>query len=223
MVSSKKRVLFRIIIAVAIFVYIAWLAWYELSRADFYVITSFFLLYLVWTLIAENLLYKEPDTYVIEDADNKSYLYLQLSFLIALFYATIDFVELNLTRYKTFEPNVIYVGFGLFIISCLIRWWGFNSIGKFFNPRVALYEDHKLITDGAYKKLRHPLYLGNMVGFFAIPLVFNSWGALLIILFTTMPALIYRINIEEEFMLEHFPEEYADYMKRTKKLIPGIW
>lgn len=221
--SNQKRVLVRIIIAVAIFLYIAWLAWFELNRADFYVITGFFLLYLAWTLVAETLLYKEPDTYVIEDEDNKSYLYLQLSFLIALFYATIDFVELHLTRYSPFEPTVFYMGFVLFVLSCLIRWWGYNSIGKFFNPRVALYEDHKLITDGAYKKLRHPLYLGNMVGCLAIPLVFNSWGALLITLFTTIPALIYRINIEEKFMLKHFPEEYAAYMQKTKKLIPWIW
>ncbi|NLB88112.1 MAG: hypothetical protein GX790_02635, partial [Syntrophomonadaceae bacterium] len=156
--SNKQRVFIRIIIAVAIFIYIAWLAWYELTRPDFLVITSFILLYLTWTLVAETLLYKEPDTYVIEDADNKYYIYLQLSFLLALFYATIDFVELNFTRYKALEPTIIYVGFVLFIISCLIRWWGFNSIGKFFNPRVALYEDHKLITEGAYKKLRHPLY-----------------------------------------------------------------
>lgn len=215
--------LIRVIISVAIFIYIAWLAWHQLTRPDFLVITSFFLLYLVWTLLSETLIYKDPDTYVIIDEDRKSYLYLQLSFLLALFYATIDFVELSLTRYRPLEPNIIYFGFLLFIISCLIRWWGFNSIGKFFNLRVALYEDHELITDGAYKKIRHPLYLGNIIGFFAIPLVFNSWGALLIIIFTTMPALIYRIKIEEEFMLEHFPDQYAAYMKKTKRLIPGLW
>lgn len=215
--------LIRVIIAVVVFIYIAWLAWHELSRPDFWVITSFFLLYLAWTLLSQTLIYKDPDTYVIIDQDKKSYLYLQLSFLIALFYATIDFVELSFTRYRLLEPNVIYLGFLLFIISCLIRWWAFNSIGKFFNPRVALYEDHVLITDGAYKKLRHPLYLGDMLGFIAIPLVFNSWGALLIIILITMPALIYRIKIEEEFLLEHFPEQYAAYMKRTKRLIPGLW
>ncbi len=221
--SRQRSVLIRVLVAVFVFAYIAWLAWQELTRFDFFVITGFFLLYLLWTLLSETLLYTDPDTYVIEDEDKKSYLYLQLSFLIALFYATIDFVEFSITRFKPLEPNIIYAGFILFLISCLVRWWGFNSIGKFFNPRVAVYEDHKLITEGAYKILRHPLYFGNMLGFIAIPMVFNSWGALLIIILTTIPALIYRIKIEEEFMLKHFPEQYRAYMKHTKRLIPGLW
>ena len=221
--DTNKRFLVRITILGAVFLYIAYLAWQQLTRFDFTVIVSFFALFFLWTLTSEKLVYKAPDTYVIEDADNKSFLYLQLTFLIALFYAAIDFVELAFTRYKPLEPNIIYLGFILFIISCLIRWWGYNSIGKFFNPRVALYEDHQLIIEGAYKKLRHPIYLGDVIGFIAITLIFNSWGAMLIILCTTIPALIYRIKIEEEFMLRHFPEAYSAYLKNTKRLIPGVW
>lgn len=219
----NKRFFIRVIILGGVFAYIAWLAWQELPKSDFLVMVSFFALFLLWNLLSEFLIYKAPDTYVIEDADNKSFLYLQLSFLIALFYAAIDFVELGITRNKLLEPNIIYLGFILFIISCIIRWWGYNSIGKFFNPRVAIYEDHQLIMEGAYKKLRHPIYLGDVLGFIAITFVFNSWGAMLIILCATIPALIYRIKIEEEFMLKHFPEEYLAYMQNTKKLIPKLW
>ncbi len=221
--NIRRPLLIRIIILVGVFVYIAWLAWFHLARSDFYVIVAFFTLFLLWTLISETFIYQAPDTYVIEDEDNKSFLYLQLSFLVALFYGVIDFVELSLTRNRSLEPHIIYLGFILFILSCLVRSRAINSIGKFYNPRVAIYEDHQLITQGAYRKIRHPLYLGDILGFIAITMIFNSWGAMLIILCTTMPALIYRIKIEEEFMLKHFPTEYISYMQKTKRLIPGLW
>ncbi|MBC7074713.1 MAG: isoprenylcysteine carboxylmethyltransferase family protein [Syntrophomonadaceae bacterium] len=223
MISRMRGVFIRMLIALIVFIYVGYVAWQQLPSFDFWVVMLFFIVYSVWSVVAETLIYKDPEAYVIEDQDKRSYLYLQLSFLVALFYAAIDFVELHYTRLFFLEPYVIYIGFILFIISCFIRWRGFESIDKYFNPRVAVYENHRLMTEGAYKNIRHPLYLGSAVGFFAIPMVFNSWGGLLIILLATVPALVYRIRIEEEFMLKHFGDEYAQYMKRTKKMIPGIW
>jgi len=221
--GRQRNVLLRIIGAMVIFIYVGYLAWPLLPHFDFMVIVGFVLLYLLWQLVSEIWIYQDPDDYVVEDDDQKSYLYLQISFMFALLFATIDFVEWHYTRNGNWEPVVIYVGLGLFIISCLVRWWGFRSIGKYFNPRIAVYTKHKLITDGAYKKIRHPLYLGSLLSFLAIPMVFNSWGAMLIVILTTIPALIYRLNLEEEFLIHHFGDDYLAYMQKTKKMIPGIW
>lgn len=221
--SRKRGVLVRMLIALGIFVYAGFEASKQLPAFDVLVMLTFFTLYLFWTVVAEAFIYQDPDEYVIEDDDKKSYIYLQVSFLVALFFATIDFVGLHYTRLGILEPGVIYAGFGLFIVSCLVRWWGFRSIGKFFNPRVAIYQNHQLITSGAYQHIRHPLYLGSLLSFIAIPMVFNSWGALLLIIFTTLPALIYRIKVEEEQLSSHFGEVYHSYQQRTKKLIPGLW
>jgi len=220
--SRQRSVLIRMIISFAVFAYIGYLAWQQLPVFDFKVIIAFFTIYLLCA-ISEVFIYKDPDTYVIEDEDRKSYLYLQLSFLVALFYAAIDFVEYHYTRVYSLEPAIIVTGFFIFLFSWVIRWWGFRSIDKYFNPRVAIYEEHQLITWGAYKNIRHPLYLGAFLSSLSLPLIFNSWGALLITLCTTIPALVYRINIEEEFMLRHFGDEYARYMERSRKMIPGIW
>ncbi len=221
--SRKRGVMARMIIAVAIFVYVGYKARELLPAFDVNVLVSFFLLYLFWTTVAETLIYKDPDEYVIEDDDQKSYIYLQLSFMFALFFATIDFVGLHITRIRILEPYVVYAGFGVFIVSCLVRWWGFNSLGKFFNPRVSVYQNHQLITTGAYNHIRHPLYLGSLLSFLAIAMVFNSWGALLLMILITVPAVIYRINIEEELLSRHFGNDFREYVNKTKKLIPGIW
>lgn len=221
--SRQRSVVKRIIVAVCVFAYVGYVGWQQLPRFDFYVMVSFFALYLAWTVIAESILFTDPDDYVIEDDDRRSYLYLQLSFLIALFYAAMDFVEWHWSRLSQWEPQVIYAGFALFIMSCIIRWWGIKSIKKYFNPRIAVYTNHRLITDGAYKYIRHPLYLGSLISSLSIPIVFSSGGALAIIVLLNIPALIYRIKLEEEFLAKHFPEEYRAYMATTKRILPGIW
>lgn len=221
--SRQRSVLVRMLIALGVFIYVGYLAYKQLPPFDFRVIISFFVLYLLWTIISEVWIYRDPDTYVIEDEDNKSYLYLQLSFMLGLLFAIIDFVEWHLTRINSLEPGIIYVGLVLFLLSCWVRWWGFKYLGKYFNPRVSVYEDHQLITTGAYARIRHPLYLGSLLCFLAIPVVFNSWGGFLIMCLLTIPALIYRINIEESFMIKHFGDDYIRYMERTSRLFPGIW
>ncbi|HEX3012528.1 MAG TPA: isoprenylcysteine carboxylmethyltransferase family protein [Syntrophomonadaceae bacterium] len=221
--SRQRNVLVRMLIALGVFIYIGYLARQQLPAFDFKVVVGFVILYLMWTVISEVWIYKDPGQYVIEDDDQRSYVYLQLSYNIGLFFAAIDFVGWHITRIKSLEPYVIYAGIVLFLLSCWIRWWGFNSIGKYFNPRVAIYEEHPLITTGAYKKIRHPLYLGTLVSFISIPLVLNSWGALLIMCCLTIPALIYRIKVEESFMIKHFGDDYIRYMENTRRLFPGIW
>ncbi len=166
----------RIISALAIFAYVGYLAWPVLPHFDFTVMVGFVVLYLVWQLISEIWIYQDPGDIVIEDDDQKSYLYLQASFMLALLFATIDFVEWHVTRRFDWEPTIIYVGLVLFVVSCLVRWWGFRSIGRYFNARIAVYSKHQLITEGAYRRIRHPLYLGSLLSFLAIPMIFNSWA-----------------------------------------------
>jgi protein-S-isoprenylcysteine O-methyltransferase Ste14 len=38
-----------------------------------------------------------------------------------------------------------------------------------------------------------------------------------------LPELAYRMNVEEKLLAEHFGEEYINYVRRSKRLIPGIW
>jgi len=220
----RKIVLFmRIIFALGIFFYVVFEGHKVLPYFDIQVITYFFLAYFLWITVAEERIYQDPDENILEDDDRHSNLYVNLAFLAVLFYAAIDFVALHYTRLKLLEPGVVYAGFAMFTFSCLMRWWGFKSIGKWYNRRLVIYKHHRLITEGVYQKIRHPLYLGNLMLMITVPLVFNSWGALVLMLFTYIPVLIWRIKLEEEQMLKHFGTTYSEYMQRTKKLIPGLW
>ncbi len=84
-----------------------------------------------------------------------------------------------------------------------------------------LPEARRLVTRGPYALVRHPLYLGEMVAVAGIALQhFSGWALLLLGLGCAFQ--IQRMKYEESVLLQSFPE-YADYMARTARLVPGVY
>lgn len=217
-----RNVLVRMLVSLIVFAYIGSLAFKTLPRFDFLVIVTFFAVFLSWSII-ETAIYKDPETAAVEDDDRRSYIYLQLSSLLVLFYSLFDFTTYHWSRLASLEPVIIYLGFGIFILNALVRYAALTRLGSMFNPRVAIYQQHHLVETGIYQFIRHPMYLSAILNTVAISLIFSSGGAIAMILIAVIPAICFRIRIEEEFMIKHFPEKYPDYMQRSKRLIPGIW
>jgi protein-S-isoprenylcysteine O-methyltransferase Ste14 len=109
------------------------------------------------------------------------------------------------------------------IIGLIIRWTAILQLKKAFTIDVAIAHDHKIKKDGLYKIIRHPSYLGLILEFFGFSLMFNSWSSAFIITMPLLFALIYRMKIEEELLVNTFGSDYQEYMKKTKRLLPGIY
>jgi protein-S-isoprenylcysteine O-methyltransferase Ste14 len=84
-------------------------------------------------------------------------------------------------------------------------------------------EGHRLITDGVYREVRHPMYSALALYSLGQAFVIPNWVAGLsnLIAFAVLFAL--RIGAEERMMVQQFGAEYAAYAERTKRLIPGVW
>jgi protein-S-isoprenylcysteine O-methyltransferase Ste14 len=88
--------------------------------------------------------------------------------------------------------------------------------------RLMIVDGHKLITDGIFGVVRHPLYLGRILAHFGIALLFSSaWGAVLMAI--SAMCFLFRIRAEEEMLIEEFGEAYLEYRQETKKLIPWLY
>jgi protein-S-isoprenylcysteine O-methyltransferase Ste14 len=83
-----------------------------------------------------------------------------------------------------------------------------------------LPQARQLVTQGLYSIIHHPLYLGEMVATAGIALQHIAPWALWRLGLECMFQLL-RIK-NEGAMLEVFPE-YADYMVRTARLVPGVY
>ncbi len=56
-----------------------------------------------------------------------------------------------------------------------------------------------------------------------IPICFGSMAGFLFMILFGIPALFYRMRIEEEALLQRFGKEYEEYQQKTFKIIPLLW
>lgn len=114
------------------------------------------------------------------------------------------------------------IGLILSLLGFLFMNWSMIILGRQFSVDVTIQDNHKLITNGPYKYLRHPRYFGILVFFSGISVIFLAWISLLLVLFL-MLILLWRIGDEEKLMHQEFGNDWLDYKKRTYSLIPFIY
>lgn len=117
---------------------------------------------------------------------------------------------------------VRWLGVALFAGGGVLRMWPVFVLGRRFSGLVAIQPGHTLVTNGIYRAIRHPSYLGLLVNALGWGLAFRSAvGVLLAALM--VPPLLARIRAEEALLRTQFGDEYADYCARTSRLIPGFF
>ena len=113
-------------------------------------------------------------------------------------------------------------------VMCLVigLWLFYRShadLGTNWSITLELRDQHRLITQGVYRRIRHPMYLALVLYSIGQALVIPNWvaGPSNLIAFAILFPL--RLHAEERMMVEGFGGEYAAYSERTKRLIPGVW
>jgi len=114
-------------------------------------------------------------------------------------------------------------GVVLFVAGLTLRWWAIFTLGRFFTVDVTIEKDHELVKRGPFRIVRHPSYTGVLLAFVGLALSLRNWAALLVILLPIGAAFVYRMNVEEEALLRALGLRYAEYMKRTKRLVPFVY
>jgi len=97
--------------------------------------------------------------------------------------------------------------------------WVHRHLDRQWSIALELQEDHKLITTGPYRYVRHPMYLGIFA--YTIGLMMISSDVLVIMFFAFSIWVNYmRIPREEQMLIQRFGDEYLEYMKRSGRLLP---
>ncbi len=172
---------------------------------------------LVITLIEFNpLRFRDISRYRKDDKNSGIFLAI-VSFLVPFISVIDDLFITNAGRIAFYE----YLGILVIIAGFYIRSIAKKQLGISFNYSVARLKG-RLVTDGIYRWIRHPAYLGLLLYAIGTPLFFMSKiGSILIVL--VLSAIVYRINVEERFLIKTIGKEYKDYMKKTYRIIPFLY
>jgi len=114
-----------------------------------------------------------------------------------------------------------WLGFGIGILCTFGIYWLFSSLGSGITPTSATRKQHKLVTNGVYRYIRHPLYTFGASMFVSFSMMADNWfiAALGILTFILMAI---RTPKEEANLIEKFGDEYREYMKRTGRFFPKL-
>lgn len=112
--------------------------------------------------------------------------------------------------------------FTSFLIFPAIIYWLYFFIGAVKVHRQAplsVDKIDKLVTEGVYAKVRHPIYSADIILGWAI-FFFYPDVRLLIGAHWLMFVLLFWMRREEKALIEKFGNEYLEYMRRVPKIFP---
>ncbi len=115
------------------------------------------------------------------------------------------------------------LGGTFFMVGYVIVLWAMYT-NKYFSQivRIQLDRGHAAVTDGPYRIVRHPGYLGMITSTIGIPAILDSLYCFILVALYAVTVII-RTRLEDRTLHDELPG-YAEYQKHTRyRLLPGIW
>ncbi len=113
------------------------------------------------------------------------------------------------------------LGVPILVVGGIMGTAGLLSLGSNLSPFPKPIEGGQLVTTGAYRFVRHPIYTGLILGTL-------GWGLLAGSLLGVGLAIVmliffdFKSRREEEWLVEKY-HGYSDYRRRVRKLIPWVY
>jgi protein-S-isoprenylcysteine O-methyltransferase Ste14 len=127
-----------------------------------------------------------------------------------------------------FNVSVIPRSDGVLVVAAILCVCGFAFclwaravLGRNWSGTVTLKEGHELIVRGPYRLVRHPIYTGLLAMIIAT-VIQQGHIAGIIGLVLVFVSLWIKLSEEEQVMLKQFPDQYAAYQQRVRRLIPFV-
>ena len=141
-----------------------------------------------------------------------------------VFYASLIVWLLNIHRmswsFLSLPIPMRWCGAVMMTLTLFLFYASFDELGANYRGGVGLYPAHALVTTGAYRWIRHPIYVSFVIIMVAATLLSANWllGLSGLLLVSSIAAV--RIPIEERELRERFADEWQSYEARTGCVFP---
>ncbi|WP_343315700.1 protein-S-isoprenylcysteine O-methyltransferase [Brucella sp. BE17] len=122
-----------------------------------------------------------------------------------------------------FQPWLGWLGLLFELAFLWVFYASHRQLGKNWSVTLEIRNEHKLVTEGLYKYVRHPMYLSFWLWAIAQFLLLPNWFAGLAGLVGVGILYFHRVGQEEAMMRKAFGASYDEYAKRTGRIIPKPW
>jgi protein-S-isoprenylcysteine O-methyltransferase Ste14 len=111
-----------------------------------------------------------------------------------------------------------WLGGAILTVGLALAVWGARSLGPSLTPGTEPLPGAPLATSGAYARVRHPIYLGVVLGLTGYTVAWSNWTLGLLL---GLIALLYfnaKAKVEERWLLARYPT-YESYMRQVPRRI----
>ena len=114
------------------------------------------------------------------------------------------------------------IGAFIFFGSLWVLWRSHVDLASNFSPSLFIRKKHTLVTTGIYQNIRHPMYLSFFMWAIGQALLIENWLAGPLGLLAFILIYLFRVEHEEQQLLDQFGAEYEQYQKKTGRLLPKL-
>lgn len=113
---------------------------------------------------------------------------------------------------------------GLTVTSLGIAYaiWARSTLADNWSAQPTLKQGHELVVSGPYRITRHPIYTGILIAVLGTAIMVGNLRAFIALVLVFI-ALWHKSTFEEDLMNQQFGEQYTEYSRRVKKLIPWVF
>ena len=111
-------------------------------------------------------------------------------------------------------------GIAVLVLANWVFWKSHKDLGGNWSPTLEIRQDHKLVTNGIYQRIRHPMYLSIWLLVIAQAMILPNYVAGFAGLLPFGILYFQRVAKEERMMMEEFGSEYEQYLRKTGRVFP---
>jgi protein-S-isoprenylcysteine O-methyltransferase Ste14 len=121
------------------------------------------------------------------------------------------------------HPAPLVAGIACLAAGLWLFYRAHADLGSFWSVTLEVRENHRLVSQGVYRLVRHPMYSALFLYSIGQALAVPNWvaGPSYLVSFGILFA--FRMRAEEQMMVDAFGDQYTTYMAKTKRLVPGLW
>jgi protein-S-isoprenylcysteine O-methyltransferase len=132
-------------------------------------------------------------------------------------------VALSGTSAGTVPVTWRWVGVALLAAGLAVRGWAMQTLGRYYTRTLRTTDEQHIVDRGPYRLVRHPGYTGSLMVWTGYALGLGNWIATVITMILLGAVYIWRIDAEEALLSRAFGEQYADYRRHTRRLVPYVY
>jgi len=129
--------------------------------------------------------------------------------------------QIGTLEYKLEFENARLWGLVVYIAFSWFQIWAYKILGESYSQDILILKDHKLVTSGPFKLIRHPQYLSQILMDIGGGIATLSYIVIIIALIE-VPFLIMRALLEEKILEKHFKENFSEYKSKSSFMLPFL-